>query len=372
MNFQKHAGAVRRYTQLMRFGAWMQNLPNKLTPPPFRLMQISSAFWQSRALYVAAQLDIATVLADNSLSVEAIAQHIGSQNEATYRLLRMLASLEIFEEHSAGHFKNTKLSAFLREDNPQNVRAMILMHNAPAMSRPWYEHLEQGIRSGEPPFVSAYGEELYAYMDTHPELGSLFSRAMDSVESLVGESFATDFDWSRFERIIDVGGSNGSKSIALLRRHPHLKALVIDRPQVIAHAKEQWQAQGDSTLSERLHFEEGDVFGALPRAQSNKDIYLLIAVLHGFDDQACIGALTNLASHCIEHGTTIALMEMVVDELRPDYASTAFDMQMFMATRGKERTLTQWLSLFEQSGLALQQLVHLRSFGKILLLRALG
>jgi hypothetical protein len=64
---QKNAGAVRRFARLMRFANWLQNIPNKMTPPPFRLVQISSSFWQSRALYVAARLDIATALADRQL-----------------------------------------------------------------------------------------------------------------------------------------------------------------------------------------------------------------------------------------------------------------------------------------------------------------
>ena len=56
----------------------------------------------------------------------------------------MLAAMGIFEEVSPRVFRNNKLSDCLREGNPQNVRAMILMHNSPEMSRPWYEQLEQG------------------------------------------------------------------------------------------------------------------------------------------------------------------------------------------------------------------------------------
>ncbi|MCQ8131010.1 methyltransferase, partial [Methylomonas sp. WSC-6] len=68
MTLQKNAGAVRRFAKLARFGFWLQNLPNKLVPAPFRLIQIGSAFWQSRALYVAARLDIAGALADGEAS----------------------------------------------------------------------------------------------------------------------------------------------------------------------------------------------------------------------------------------------------------------------------------------------------------------
>jgi hypothetical protein len=366
MTLQKNPGAVRRFSKLARFAAWLQDIPNKVTPAPFRLMQIGSAFWQSRALHVAARLDIATVLADEALSAEEIAARIRTQPDATYRLLRMLAAMGIFAEASPRIFRNNKLSNCLREGNPQNVRAMILMHNSPEMSRPWYEQLEQGVRGGDAPFKLTHGQELYAYQDDHPEFDSLFSKAMDSVEALTGDSFATDFDWARFDRIIDIGGSKGSKSIAILKRHPHLKALVTDRAQVIQGAAQYWQGREDQALLERLSFQAGDLFESVPQATSDKDIYLLSAVLHGFDDDACITVLRNLASASIGAGATIALMEMVMPDSRADLASTSFDMQMFMGTRGRERTLVEWQRLFERSGLALQEVVGLQSFGKIL------
>ena len=45
----------------------------------------------------------------------------------------------------------------------------------------------------------------------------LFSEAMDSVENLAGDSFATDLDWGRFGRPIDLGGSRGSKALTVLK-----------------------------------------------------------------------------------------------------------------------------------------------------------
>ena len=368
MTLQKDPGAERRFAKLTKFAAWLQDIPNKVTPAPFRLMQIGSAFWQSRALYVAARLDIATVLADEALSAEEIASRIHTQPDATYRLLRMLAALGIFEEITPRVFRNNKLSNCLREGNPQNVSAMILMHNAPEMSRPWYEQLEQSIRSGDTPFRLTHGKELFAYQDDHPEFDSLFSRAMDSVETLTGDSFATDFDWARFDRIIDIGGSKGSKSIAILKRHPHLKALVMDRAQVIQGAAQYWEKRENQALLERLSFQAGDLLESVPQAISNKDIYLLSAVLHGFDEDACITALRNLATASAGTGATIALMEMVMPDSRADLASASFDMQMFMGTRGRERTLAEWQRLFDKSGLLLKEVVGLQSFGKILVL----
>lgn len=369
MTLQKNTIAVRLFARLAGFANWLQDIPSKVTPAPFRLLQISSAFWQSRALYVAARLDIATVLADEALTAEEIASRIRSQPDATYRLLRMLAAMGIFAEVSPRLFRNNKLSACLREGHPQNVRAMILMHNSPEMSCPWYEQLEQGVRSGDTPFELGYGQPLYAYQDAHPEFDRLFSGAMDTVAALTGDSFATDLDWSRFDRIIDIGGSKGSKSMAILKRHPHLKALVVDRAQVIQGAAQYWEQRGERTLLARMSFQAGDLLASVPQAESSKDIYLLSAVLHGFDDDTCITALRNVSSASAGMGATIAVMEMVMPDARADLASASFDMQMFMATQGRERTLAEWQQLFDRSGLVLKEVVGLQSFGKILVLQ---
>ena len=368
MTLQKNIRAVRRFARLTRFAAWLQDIPNKVTPAPFRLMQIGSAFWQSRALYAAARLDIATVLADEELSAEEIASRIQSQVDATYRLLRMLAAMGIFEEVSPRVFRNNKLSGCLRKGSRQDVRAMILMHNSPEMSRPWYEQLEQAVRSGDTPFRLMHGQELFVYQDDHAEFDNLFSKAMDCVEALTGDSFATDFDWGRFDRIIDISGSKGSKSVAILRRHPHLKALVVDRARVIQSAAQYWEKRGERALLERMSFQACNLLESVPQATSDKDIYLLSAVLHGFDDDACITALRHLASASAGTGAPITLMEMVMPDLRADLASASFDMQMFMGTRGRERTLAEWQRLFDRSGLVLNEIVGLQSFGKILVL----
>jgi hypothetical protein len=281
----------------------------------------------------------------------------------------MLVSMGVFEEVSPRIFKNNRLSAYLREDNPKNVRAMILMHNSSEMSRPWYEQLERGVCNGEVPFQIVHGCELYAYMDDHAEFDSLFARAMDSVEALTGDCFVTDFDWGRFDRVIDVGGSKGSKSLAILKRHSHLTALVFDRNQVIQTAATYWDGKESPDLLSRVTYQSGDLLESVPVAKDDKDIYWLSAVLHGMDDESCVKVLRNLTTASVGTGARIAVMELVVSELKADFSSAAFDMQMFMATRGRERTLTEWRNLFEQSGWVLEEEVGLQSIGKILVLR---
>ena len=316
---------------------------------------------------MAARLDVATVLGSETLDAKAIAERVSANSDGTARLLRLLAAMGVFKETAPGVYRNNKLSHFLRTDNPKNVRAMILMHNSDVMSRPWFEQLERGMCEGVSPFSLTHGEELFDYLDHHADFDRLFSQAMDSVEALSGDSFATDFDWSQFERIIDIGGSRGTKSLAILKRHPQLRALIVERAQVIAQAQAYWATRVTEGV-DRMEFQVGDLLHAIPSAQSAKDIFLLSAVLHCFDDDTCVKALKQLAHASGNSGARVAIMEFVLPELNVDIARASFDMQMFMGTSGRERTLTQWRSLLECSGMVLQELVNLQPFGNILVL----
>lgn len=369
MTLQMNIGSVRRFAKVMKFGAWLQSIPNKVTPAPFRLVQIGSAYWQSRALYVAARLDIATVLGKESMNASALAAQVGANANALGRLMRLLAAIGVFEELTPMTFRNNKCSNYLRSDSSRSVRAMILMHNSETMSRPWFEQLEAGIRSGIPPFKLSYREELFEYLDQHPAFDQQFSEAMDSVEALAGDGFATDLDWRRFERIIDVGGSRGTKALAILKRYPTLSALIFDRPQVIAEAQRYW-ANHHTGGVERLCFQAGDFFEAIPKASGSKDIYLLSAVLHGFDDKTCLQVLHRLHEAIGTSGACVAVLEIIVPETGADLASASFDMQMFLGCRGKERTLSEWKSLIQNSELFLDEVVRIRSVGSVLMLRS--
>lgn len=369
MSLQRNTAAVRRFARLARFGNWLQNLPNRVTPPPFRLMQIGSAFWQSRALHAAVRLDVATQLGDGTRSAEELADDVAAMPDPLYRLLRMLAAMGIFEEVTPRRFRNNRISHWLRADNPKNVRAMILMHNSPEMARPWFERFEDGIRNGSAPFQMTHGELLFDYLDHHDEPNTLFNQAMDSVESLTGDSYASDFDWGRFARLIDIGGGNGAKAATILKHHPGLQALVFDRASVVQGATEPWADHLPETVRTRLRFEAGDARAAVPMAKESGDIYLLSAVLHGFDDASCEQILGRIAAASTGTDARIAILELVLPELGADLASASFDLQMFMGTSGRERSDGEWQRLFAASGLWREEVVQLRSFGQIQVLR---
>lgn len=366
--FQRNAFKVKMFHNVIRLSNALNSFIHKLVPAPFRVMQIGSAFWQSRALYAATELGVADAIGDNIMSINEVAEKVRLHPDHLYRLLRMLASIGVFEECKTQVFRNNKLSDCLRSHSAQSVRQMVLMHNSPEMSRPWFESLSKSMRNGDVPFAMSHGKELFEYLDNHPEFDALFTGAMESVEALTGTDHLNDFNWECFERIIDVGGSNGSKTLAILKRNPGLHALVFDRPQVIRDAAEGWRGKVDNELLSRLTFMGGDMLEAIPSANSDRDLYLFIAIFHCMDDVQAERILTNLRRACAQHHPTIAIIDCVADSPRIDPAVASFDMQMLMGTRGRERTETEWRDLLERCGFVIQEIVSLRTFARLLVI----
>jgi hypothetical protein len=368
-SLQKNRFRVMLFKALLGLANRLALLPNRLTPPPFRLLQIGSAFWLSRALYVATKLGLAEALGEREVSAPELAAELELDSDHLYRLLRMLAANGVFAESSPRIFRNSPMSHCLRADHPQSVRALILMHNDPVMTAPWNDSLEACIRDGETPFVRSHGVELYRYMDSDSVFDQLFARAMESVVALTGSDYLCDFDWSRFTRIVDVGGSLGSKTAAILRNNPQLHALVFDRPQVVEGATEYWRARNEQALLERMSFAGGDMFEAIPQAETDRDIYLCVGVFHGLGDEEVQKLLGKLKQAFGDKRPTLLAVDAVAAERNIDPAVAGFDMQMLIGTRGRERTLAEWTALFEGACLRIEEVVEVRTFASFIVVR---
>lgn len=368
--YKKNSILVKVFWWAMGFATWLQSIPEKVTPAPFRLIQIGSSFWQSRALYVATKLKLADELADAEKSTQQLADSLQLNEDHLYRLMRMLSSFGIFKETNIRHFKNNAISQYLREDNPKNVRSMILMHNSPEMALPWINELEASIKDGEIPFEKANGLDLFEYMNQNSDFDYLFSAAMTSVESISGTDFLQDFNWGQFERLIDVGGSNGAKAASILQANPKLSALVFDRPQVIEEAQRNWEQNSEATLQNRMSFQGGDMLESIPECLSDKDVYLFMGIFHGFSDADCEAILNNLKTALAGRKPCIVIADAVADEMNIDPITASLDMQMLMGTRGRERTRSEWERLFDRSRFKLETILDIRTFAKYLVISA--
>src|SRR5215472_697842 len=95
--------------------------------PAQQLVQMIVGSWVSRAIYVAAKLQIAELLADGPRSAGELADAAGVAPRPLYRLLRALAGVGVFARDADGQFQLNPLAEPLREGKPDSLRALAVM-----------------------------------------------------------------------------------------------------------------------------------------------------------------------------------------------------------------------------------------------------
>src|SRR5689334_392100 len=96
------------------------------------LIQLLSGMYVSKAIYVAAKLGIADLLKDGAKSSDELAKTTEVDAQFLYRLLRALASVNIFTEVGDRYFQLTPLAACLQTDASVSMRSLAL-----AMGEDW-------------------------------------------------------------------------------------------------------------------------------------------------------------------------------------------------------------------------------------------
>src|SRR5262245_8540968 len=317
---------------------------NASPPPQSTVMQMMMAAWTAQTIAAVARLGIADILQrEGPLTARELVERHGVDAKPTMieRALRACASVGIFTEAKDGRFGPTPLSAVLVDEAPGSVRSFVEL-----IGGPWWAlfgGLSDTLRTGEPrrPATTAFQDD--------PER---FGKAMRSrAESTRGAVEHADLSQSR--TIVDVGGGLGHLAIALLERHPHLRACVLDLPEVIEVA-ERHAAGLDAGVQSRLSFVAGDMFADVPVA----DTYMVKTVMHDWDDERCVRLLANCRARLQGDGRILG-----VDNVLPPMGDTGasgtklLDMLMMLSLPGKERPEAEWRALYAAAGLRLTAIV---------------
>ena len=96
-------------------------------PPHIRLIQLATAIWPSRVVYIAAKMGLADLLADEPKAARELAQLTGTRATSLQRLLISLTILGVLTEDADHRFELTPVGAALRTGAPGSARAVVLL-----------------------------------------------------------------------------------------------------------------------------------------------------------------------------------------------------------------------------------------------------
>lgn len=294
------------------------------------------------AIRVAATLRLVDLAGPNGTTCEQLATTAEVKASALQRLLDHLVTVDVFAlDPSSGRFRPTDLGAQLSQDAPDGgVLPLLDIGRAGGRAELAFVELLHSVRTGEAGYARHFGRDFWSDLDVEPRLRRSFDEQMTWRFQHQASQVAAGYDWSRFERILDVGGGNGTLLRAILEAHPMLRGELIDREPSARAASERFSAAG---LDGRARAVAGDFFDPLP---TGFDAYLLCDIVHDWDDD---GARTIL-ERCREAAGESAPV-VLVEPIRGQDTTTATDLFMLMCFGGGDRTIDELTALAAASGL---------------------
>ena len=327
-------------------------------PPHAQVIQMATAYWLSRAVYVVAELGIADVLKGGAKPVDQIAAETGTHAPALRRVLRTLASVGLFSTDGQGRFSLTPLGATLQSDAPGAARSTVLYLAGEAWWAAWGETLH-AIRTGGTGFEKALGQSAYEYLDQNPELGTHFNAAMIGFHGDEPAAIVDAYDFSDVQRVVDVGGGSGNLLGTILTANPTVRGTLFERPQVVPDAERNLGAAG---VADRCELVGGDFLESVP---SGGDLYIVSHCIHNWDEDNCVRILENCRRAMGSAGCLLIIEAVVGPSDEPDPAKM-LDLAMLVVPGGEERSEDEYRSLLEKAGFRLTRVVPTRTSASII------
>jgi hypothetical protein len=301
-----------------------------------------------QAVYVAAKLGVADLLADGPLPVEELARGAGAHPDGLRRLLRALASFGVFAEDDDGRFRSTPIADLLRSGTRESKRAFALWSGG--VSYQLFGSLEYSVVTGKPAFDHLFGMEFFEYLEQNPDVGSLFDEFMSRQTAPMGPVLA-GYDLAGVDTVVDVAGGRGELLAAVLSAHPKMRGVLLDHARAIEGAAKVLQVAG---VADRCTTVCGDYRRSVP---PGGDAYLLKNVVHGLDDDAAVSVLTNCRT-AMNSGGRVVLVEFVIPPNNDPFPGKLMDLLMLVGSHGgRERTQPEFRALLAASGLHLTNIM---------------
>ena len=330
--------------------AGLHRLHRILAPGGVNLLELTTGSWVTQCVYVAAKLGIADELADGALQADEVARRLGTHPDATFRLMRALASKGVLWQHRDGRFTMTSTGQALRTGVPGSMRDFVLWIGHPKRWEDW-GHLLHTVQTGEPATEMLRGMPTFQYLEANPEVAEVFNNAMTSGSEFVIYSTLAAYDFGRYRTIIDVGGGHGRLLSMILAKVPDARGVLYDLPSVVDGAGPELEKAG---VADRCNVVGGSFFESVPEGG---DAYVMKSVIHDWSDDDAQRILRNVRE-AIAPGGKLLLVEAILRKPNSPHLGAMFDLEMMVALHGKERTRAEWTSLLRAAGFRLDRVVH--------------
>jgi len=308
-----------------------------------RISRSIDAYHEAALVYAAVKLGLPDSLALEVATASELAKTLGLSAPYLARFLGGLCSIGICEELPGGAFALTRGGRALCSGAPSRLAEKVQI----VVGQYWWPwaNFQSNLTTGKPAFEQCFGMRVSDWRVKHAGQGALFD-AFLAKETLAQAGPIVDaLDLSGAKVVADIGGGYGGLLAALLKAHPQIEGILLDRPHILAAAKPFLQAQ---EVVERVRLETGDLLTKIAVAAN---IYLLKGVLQQWDDAETRTILENCRKAMSPSAKLMIIERLMPERADDDPAAIMLDLHMMTISGGRARSLAEFETLLSQTRL---------------------
>ncbi len=294
---------------------------------PDHILQTGFAFWSSKTLLSAVEMELFTELARHPGDLATLQGRLGLHPRGARDFLDALVALGFLLRGEDGIYRNTPdTEVFLDKAKPSYIGGIMEMANHRLY--PFWGNLTAGLRTGEAQNESKNGQDPFVTLYADPARLREFLRAMSGVSRGANMTIAQQFPWADYRTCADIGTAQGDLITQITLAQPHLQGIGYDLPEVGPVFEDYIAVNG---LSDRVHFAGGSFFtDDLPKA----DVLLFGHILHDWDLPTKKMLLAK-AWAALPPGGAVVVYDAIIDDDRKQNAfGLLMSLNMLIETPG--------------------------------------
>jgi hypothetical protein len=295
---------------------------------PGTLLATSGGYWKTCALHAAVQLDVFTVMDDQQLSAEAVAEKLQADPRAMGMLLNALTAMALLKKSGSLYVNTPEAKTFLSKSSPGYIGYIIKHHHHLVAS---WSQLDQAVQTGGPIRTRAW--------HSNDNARESFLMGMFNMAMMLAPRIVPNIDLSGRRLLLDMGGGPGTYAIQFCLNNPGMEAVVFDLPTTRPFAE---TTIGKFGLSDRVRFQPGSYLEG--PIKGSYDVAWLSHILHGEGPEDCQRIIQKAVS-ALSPGGMILIHEFILNnEMSGPLFPALFSLNMLLGTASGQAYSEQQLS----------------------------
>ena len=276
-------------------------------PTPEKIMHLGMAFWGSKTLLSAVELEVFTRLAKGPMDASTLRKQLGLHERSALDFFDALVALGMLDRRDGFYSNTPETDLYLDKAKPSYIGGFLAIAND-RLYRFWGS-LTEGLKTGLPQNEAKDGGNFFEILYSDPAKLMSFMQSMTGISMGTSKAIAQKFPWKEYQTLIDIGSAQGGLIVEVGKAHPHVTGGGFDLPVTGPIFEEYVESFG---LSDRFKFIPGDFFADdLPSA----DVLSMGHILHDWNlDQK--KTLLKKAYNALPDGGVLLVFESLIDDER--------------------------------------------------------